>query len=68
MRDMDGFKLYNQLRKVYPDIKILFLTAGEKHRNILGKEVSQGSIAIQTNTYSRPVKRSESKIVCSVIH
>jgi DNA-binding response OmpR family regulator len=38
MRDMDGFKRYNQLRKVDPDIKILFLTAGEKHRNILGKE------------------------------
>jgi CheY-like chemotaxis protein len=31
MPDMDGFKLYNQLGKVDPDIKILFLTASEKN-------------------------------------
>jgi DNA-binding response OmpR family regulator len=37
MPDMDGFKLYNQLRKVDPDIKILFLTASEKHRDALSK-------------------------------
>jgi CheY-like chemotaxis protein len=35
MPDMDGFKLYNRLRKVDPDIKILFLTASEKHRDVL---------------------------------
>jgi DNA-binding response OmpR family regulator len=38
MPDMDGFKLYNQLRKVDPDIKILFLTASEKHFDALSKE------------------------------
>jgi DNA-binding response OmpR family regulator len=38
MPDMDGFKLYNQLRKVDPDIKILFLTASEKHLDALSKE------------------------------
>jgi DNA-binding response OmpR family regulator len=37
MPDMDGFKLYDQLRKVDPDIKILFLTASEKHRDALSK-------------------------------
>jgi CheY-like chemotaxis protein len=35
---MDGFKLYNQLRKVDPDIKILFLTASKKHLDALSKE------------------------------
>jgi CheY-like chemotaxis protein len=38
MPSMDGFKLYNQLRKVDPDINILFLTASEKHRDVLSKE------------------------------
>ena len=38
MPDMDGFKLYNQLRKVDPAIKILFLTASEKHLDALSKE------------------------------
>jgi CheY-like chemotaxis protein len=38
MPDMDGFKLYNQLRKVDPDIKILFLTASEKHLDALSKK------------------------------
>jgi DNA-binding response OmpR family regulator len=38
MPAMDGFKLYNQLRKIEPDIKILFLTASEKHRDVLSKE------------------------------
>ena len=35
---MDGFKLYNQLRKVDPAIKILFLTASEKHLGTLSKK------------------------------
>jgi DNA-binding response OmpR family regulator len=38
MPEMDGFKLYNQLRKADPDIKILFLTASEKHLDALSKE------------------------------
>ena len=38
MPDMDGFKLYDQLRKIDPDIKILFLTASQKHLDALGKE------------------------------
>jgi DNA-binding response OmpR family regulator len=38
MPEMDGFKLYNQLRKVDPDIKILFLTASKKHLDALSKE------------------------------
>jgi DNA-binding response OmpR family regulator len=38
MPDMDGFKLYNQLRKVDPDIKILFLTASEKNFDALSKD------------------------------
>jgi DNA-binding response OmpR family regulator len=38
MPDMDGFKLYNQLRKVDPAIKILFLTASKKHFDALSKE------------------------------
>ena len=38
MPEMDGFKLYNQLRKVDPAIKILFLTASEKHLDALSKE------------------------------
>jgi two-component system OmpR family response regulator len=37
MPDMDGFMLYNQLRKVDPDIKILFLTANEKNLDTLSK-------------------------------
>ena len=35
---MDGFKLYDQLRKVDPNIKVLFLTASQKHLDALGKE------------------------------
>ena len=31
MPDMDGFQLYNHLRKEDPDMKIMFLTASEKH-------------------------------------
>ena len=38
MPDMDGFSLYNQLKKVDPTIKILFLTASEKHLDALRKE------------------------------
>jgi DNA-binding response OmpR family regulator len=38
MPEMDGFKLYNQLRKVDPAIKILFLTASEKHLDAISKE------------------------------
>ena len=38
MPEMDGFKLYNQLRKADPAIKILFLTASEKHLDALSKE------------------------------
>ena len=38
MPGMDGFMLYNQLRKVDPAIKILFLTASEKHLDALSKE------------------------------
>ncbi|HJY15795.1 MAG TPA: response regulator [Nitrososphaeraceae archaeon] len=38
MPDMDGFKLYNQLRKADPHVKILFLTASEKHLDVLRKE------------------------------
>ena len=38
MPDMDGFKLYNHLRKVDPDINVLFLTASEKHLYALSKE------------------------------
>jgi CheY-like chemotaxis protein len=38
MPAMDGFKLYNHLRKVDPDINIMFLTASEKHRDVLSKE------------------------------
>ena len=37
MPGMDGFRLHNHLRKVDPDIKILFLTASEKHLNSLIK-------------------------------
>ena len=35
---MDGFNLYNQLRKVDPDIKILFLTASEKNLDTFSKD------------------------------
>ena len=38
MPDMDGFRLYNQLRKADRDIKILFLTASEKHLDALSME------------------------------
>jgi CheY-like chemotaxis protein len=38
MPKMDGFKLYSQLRKMDPSIKILFLTASEKHLPALSKE------------------------------
>lgn len=38
MPAMDGFKLYNQLRKVDPDINIIFLTASEKHHDVLSNE------------------------------
>ena len=38
MPDMDGFKLYKQLKKVDPDINICFLSASEKHRNALSAE------------------------------
>jgi CheY-like chemotaxis protein len=38
MPEMDGFKLCNQLSKVDPAIKILFLTASEKHLDALSKE------------------------------
>jgi CheY-like chemotaxis protein len=38
MPGMDGFRLYNQLREADPDIKILFLTASETHRDALSKE------------------------------
>ena len=38
MPAMDGFKLYNQLRKIDPGFNILFLTASEKHRDILTNE------------------------------
>jgi CheY-like chemotaxis protein len=38
MPGMDGFKLYDRLRNVDPDIKILFLTASEKQLDALGKE------------------------------
>ncbi len=37
MPKLDGFRLYNQLRKVDPAIKILFLTASEKHLDSLSK-------------------------------
>lgn len=36
--DMDGFKLYNQLRKVDPSINVIFLTASEKQLDVLSKE------------------------------
>jgi CheY-like chemotaxis protein len=38
MPGMDGFKLYDRLRNVDPDIKILFLTASEKQLYTLSKE------------------------------
>ena len=38
MPGMDGFKLYDRLRKVDPDIKILFLTASEKQLDTLSKK------------------------------
>ena len=38
MPDMDGFKLYKQLKKVDPNINICFLSASEKHRNALRAE------------------------------
>jgi DNA-binding response OmpR family regulator len=38
MPAMDGFRLYNQLRKIDPDINIIFLTASEKHHDVLSKE------------------------------
>ena len=38
MPAMDGFSLYNRLKKVDPTIKILFLTASEKHLDSLSKE------------------------------
>jgi DNA-binding response OmpR family regulator len=38
MPDMDGLRLYNQLRKADRDIKILFLTASEKHLDAISME------------------------------
>jgi DNA-binding response OmpR family regulator len=38
MPEMDGFKLYHQLRRVDPAIKILILTASGKHLDAISKE------------------------------
>jgi len=38
MPDMDGFKLFNQLKKIDVVVNILFLTASQKHRHALSKE------------------------------
>jgi CheY-like chemotaxis protein len=68
MPDMDGFMLYNQLRKVDPDVKILFLTASEKHLEVLSKERYRRSISISNQYTLRLGKKSKSKIVCRVTH
>ena len=38
MPKIDGFELYEQIKKVDPDVKICFLTASEMHREELRKE------------------------------
>jgi DNA-binding response OmpR family regulator len=38
MPDINGFKLYKQLKKVDPDINICFLSASEKHRDAISAE------------------------------
>jgi two-component system alkaline phosphatase synthesis response regulator PhoP len=35
--NMDGIKLYDELKKVDPKVNVCFLTASEKHRDYLNK-------------------------------
>jgi DNA-binding response OmpR family regulator len=37
MPKVDGFELYKELRKVDPDVKVCFLTASEKYREVVIK-------------------------------
>jgi DNA-binding response OmpR family regulator len=37
MPKMDGFELYEQIRKIDPGVKVCFLTASEMHRKELRK-------------------------------
>ena len=66
MLDMDGFKLYSQLRKVDPDIKILFLTASEKHLDTRRRKTSQGSISIKPIHIQDLVKEVNLRLKLSV--
>ena len=57
MPNMDGFELYERLKKIDPDMKACFLTASEMYHEEFRKvehcTLSKGSISSKTNTDRR---------------